>query len=323
MPPTHASSPATRDAGRPGDDPLWSGVIAQRRALVAHTGLRIWCVSLCLLNGGLWLLIASRRSYASVVPIGVVSALAIVATAVALGFALRTPARNLDIGEVAAAGGGVTLLAAVAFSATAAQPGYASDAIHNALTILMVGFAMLLPIPSRVGIPILAAIAIAYPTVLLVVGVGDPGDLSFVLQLADVAGGFGLSVIVLVLHDLLFASRSRALHDLARLAEHDGLTGALNRRTFVDRLVRESSRAARYQRRVGLIIYDIDQFKRFNTRHGYAAGDRMLKELARTLGGMLRLQSFAGCGGSVARYGGEEFVVLLPDATEELIERFA
>lgn len=94
---------------------------------------------------------------------------------------------------------------------------------------------------------------------------------------------------------------------LQRLADHDALTGLLNRRVFEERMQREEEHFLRYRRPTSLLILDVDHFKRINDTFGHAAGDAVLKALASLLRSTVRGADL------VARLGGEEFVVLLPE----------
>ena len=97
---------------------------------------------------------------------------------------------------------------------------------------------------------------------------------------------------------------------LARVARLDPLTSLANRRAFEEHFDVVMHSARRGLRGVGLLMIDIDLFKRYNDSYGHAAGDDCLRRVAATLA--------LGAGRSrdlVARYGGEEFVVLLPEAT--------
>ncbi|HDS1039080.1 TPA: GGDEF domain-containing protein [Stenotrophomonas maltophilia] len=100
----------------------------------------------------------------------------------------------------------------------------------------------------------------------------------------------------------------RAERQLDAMANHDGLTGLLNRRAF-DRRAREIFQGylrtphARGALRIAMI--DIDYFKRYNDHHGHPAGDSVLHAVAVTLAAQLH-----GTDSVVARYGGEEFVAL-------------
>jgi diguanylate cyclase (GGDEF)-like protein len=84
----------------------------------------------------------------------------------------------------------------------------------------------------------------------------------------------------------------------------DGLTGAMNRRHFDDRLVGELAFAKRHDAHVSLLLMDIDHFKRVNDRYGHQGGDAILKQLAATIRSALRLEDI------FARYGGEEFAII-------------
>jgi len=92
------------------------------------------------------------------------------------------------------------------------------------------------------------------------------------------------------------------------MARTDYLTGLLNRRAFMDRLVGEINRAERQETNLGIIIADIDFFKRVNDSYGHQVGDFVLQEVAKLLHNKCRPYDFVG------RYGGEEFIACLPGA---------
>ena len=94
---------------------------------------------------------------------------------------------------------------------------------------------------------------------------------------------------------------------LVELATRDGLTGLVNRRTFEGALAREAARIARSGEPALLLLLDIDHFKRINDTHGHAAGDAVLKVVARAISDQVRPMDM------VARIGGEEFGVILPN----------
>jgi len=101
---------------------------------------------------------------------------------------------------------------------------------------------------------------------------------------------------------------ANAFAEQQELATTDALTGLANRRQFNTRLEEETSRAARYQEPVALVMVDIDDFKSFNDTFGHPAGDEVLKALAVVMRGNLRRVDM------LARYGGEEFAIILPHA---------
>jgi diguanylate cyclase (GGDEF)-like protein len=91
---------------------------------------------------------------------------------------------------------------------------------------------------------------------------------------------------------------------LEQLSITDGLTKLHNHRFFQDFLTREIKRVRRTGEALSMLLVDIDDFKRLNDRLGHAAGDELLKAIARSLNAAIRESDF------LARYGGEEFVVL-------------
>lgn len=85
----------------------------------------------------------------------------------------------------------------------------------------------------------------------------------------------------------------------------DGLTGTLNKRSFLDIIGREFRRAASRDTPLSLILFDIDHFKAVNDTHGHLAGDEVLQEMGRRVGEIVAEHDV------FARYGGEEFAILL------------
>ena len=99
--------------------------------------------------------------------------------------------------------------------------------------------------------------------------------------------------------------RVRMQEQLQHMARHDGLTGLPNRQLFLDRLDAALARAVRSGGGFALLYLDLDNFKQVNDRHGHAAGDQLLCEVAH------RLQHAVRDVDTVGRIGGDEFVVLL------------
>ena len=94
---------------------------------------------------------------------------------------------------------------------------------------------------------------------------------------------------------------------LEALADHDGLTGLLNRRSLEKEMTRRWESALRLSEPLAVLMVDIDHFKAYNDTYGHQAGDECLITVASAIGSALeRLQDTA------TRYGGEEFLVLLP-----------
>ena len=105
---------------------------------------------------------------------------------------------------------------------------------------------------------------------------------------------------------------------LAKVSRVDGLTGTYNRRYFDEALKDEIERSGRSSEPIGIVMIDLDHFKRLNDEHGHAAGDACLIEAAR-----LAMHCAEADDGLVARYGGEEFVAMLINANESKALEFA
>ena len=117
--------------------------------------------------------------------------------------------------------------------------------------------------------------------------------------------------------DYVVVAHTRDLRDIVKLeAEaqkiyYDALTGIYNRRFFDENLIRLSKTLSRSRGSLGLMMIDIDFFKRYNDTYGHSEGDNCLKIVAETLSeSITRKDDF------IARYGGEEFAVVLPNTDE-------
>jgi diguanylate cyclase (GGDEF)-like protein len=108
-----------------------------------------------------------------------------------------------------------------------------------------------------------------------------------------------------------------ALETLSRQATHDPLTGLFNRRYLDQILYGEIAHARQSDSLLGILMADVDYFKRINDQYGHKAGDLML----RTVGDLMK--SCVRSADIVCRYGGEEFVIVMPGASEATVSRCA
>jgi len=107
------------------------------------------------------------------------------------------------------------------------------------------------------------------------------------------------------------SERKQLEENLRGLADHDPLTGLRNRRLFAHDLKLQVARSRRYGEVAGLMVIDLDPFRRVNSRHGEQAGDEALGAVARALTRRLRETDL------VARLGVDRFAALLPHVDEE------
>lgn len=102
------------------------------------------------------------------------------------------------------------------------------------------------------------------------------------------------------------------------MAETDGLTGCYNRRYLDLQLQKELEYAKDHNMPLGIILFDIDNFKQFNDRYGHVAGDQCLQKIVNAAKSLLKRPTDI-----LARYGGEEFMLVLPSSHLEDIYQFA
>ena len=118
----------------------------------------------------------------------------------------------------------------------------------------------------------------------------------------------GTMLVVALVMGGIAAQLREVLGTLEGAARTDPLTGLLNRRAFEEAFETELARAARGKFGIGIVMLDLDGFKRFNDEHGHPAGDTALQRLARALTDATRAID------SVGRVGGEEFAILAPES---------
>jgi diguanylate cyclase (GGDEF)-like protein len=102
---------------------------------------------------------------------------------------------------------------------------------------------------------------------------------------------------------------AKRFREARQLADLDALTGLHNRRYFHETLDREVARAHRYDRKLALVVLDLDDFKAINDRIGHLTGDAVIAESAERVRDVVRSADIA------CRVGGDEFAVILPEST--------
>jgi diguanylate cyclase (GGDEF)-like protein len=125
------------------------------------------------------------------------------------------------------------------------------------------------------------------------------------LVVGVVSSALGLLAILLFVYFPMRAWQ-RAEARTRFLAEHDALTGVLNRYAAVAVFEREQASASRYDLPLSLLLLDIDHFKRINDRYGHGRGDDVLRRLTSLLAESIRASDV------LVRWGGEEFVIIAP-----------
>lgn len=167
------------------------------------------------------------------------------------------------------------------------------------------------------------ATAASYPTYVYILLAAPASDRDAVLEGLEAGADdvLGLPLETLELRARLLVARRILAHELALRSERDtfhaqamrdGLTGLYNRVAIQEALERDLSRAGRDGSAVGVVMADIDHFKRCNDQHGHLVGDEVLREVARRMRRTVRRYD------SVGRYGGEEFLLIFPGCDRSL-----
>jgi len=131
----------------------------------------------------------------------------------------------------------------------------------------------------------------------------------------EISFAAGLSLLIALA--LESADRAAAAARTEFMALHDALTGLANRNRAESELRYAIENARRHQRRVALLLIDLDEFKEINDTFGHGRGDDLLARVARVL------VDCAGPDALVARMGGDEFLIVLPDAISAETEALA
>ncbi len=140
----------------------------------------------------------------------------------------------------------------------------------------------------------------------------------YYLSHSTLTGTLAAIVMFLFFHQTLMNSRDNRENYLARISQTDVLSGLLNRDqiTLVMQRQIEEVIASSYAN-LGIIVADIDFFKKINDSHGHAMGDKVIQEFALLLKTQVEQTGFAG------RYGGEEFLLVLPNTSARQCQAIA
>jgi diguanylate cyclase (GGDEF)-like protein/PAS domain S-box-containing protein len=118
----------------------------------------------------------------------------------------------------------------------------------------------------------------------------------------------GTKVVLGMVQDI--TKRKEAEVKIRKMAYHDALTGLPNRVLLVDRLKLAMARAQRTQKKLAVMLLDLDQFKDINDMHGHNVGDQLLRSVGKRLAELLRKSD------TLSRMGGDEFYLLLVELTQ-------
>jgi diguanylate cyclase (GGDEF)-like protein len=160
-------------------------------------------------------------------------------------------------------------------------------------------------------------VMLTWVTILLLERVGvqfeqiiAPQNYNVAIAVAYAAMGVSVSSVIMVYAEInkrLRTTLKKANEELGFLSSHDDLTGLYNRRFYDQGMARSLERADELGKTLGLIMIDLDDFKRINDTYGHGVGDILLAQLGRRLRHEVRESDL------VARLGGDEFALVLED----------
>ena len=166
---------------------------------------------------------------------------------------------------------------------------------------------------------ILCALAVA-GTYAISLALTLPENLRFTLS-GHIFSIFFLAGLIVIINELQNKARRRAFDvafDMAvsasrgaTLSNRDEVTGGYNRRHLMNMLELEVARMDRFEQPLGVVMFDLDNFKRVNDTNGHIAGDAVLRQVFAAASESLRGID------TLARYGGDEFVIILPGASAQ------
>jgi len=202
----------------------------------------------------------------------------------------------------------VTILQFVIGAILLAVPFFGYDPFVKPLAVLLL---LALPLVISMGVVAQSNGELAARYYLLAWSVFLAGVLIYLLKVFGLmphnfVTHYGFQIGSLFEFIFLSAALGVRVKELRHQSQIDELTGLANRRSFDMALTQEFSFNTRPNDALSLLVIDIDHFKNFNDAHGHAAGDSVLRKLAKVFESQIRRPAVA------YRYGGEEFTVLLP-----------
>lgn len=138
----------------------------------------------------------------------------------------------------------------------------------------------------------------------------DGSDMAIEDSAAPIHNHLGeMAGAVIVFHDA--RNSGTVTEKMSHLAQHDSLTGLPNRVLLMERLIHAIGMGNRRRKKIAVLFLDLDHFKQVNDDFGHAAGDELLREVAKEITTCVRSTD------TVSRHGGDEFVILLTEIEEK------
>lgn len=148
------------------------------------------------------------------------------------------------------------------------------------------------------GVILLASLALGYSQA---INIFDTSPLQLLLLATPAI------MVPLVTVSYIMLASEKIHTELEFISQHDDLTGCLNKKTVLNRLEQEISRANRYQYDLTMMLIDLDDFKKINDAYGHLEGDKVLMNFTGITRQSIRNTDIIG------RFGGDEFLVILPN----------
>lgn len=223
-------------------------------------------------------------------------------------FALAIPALNRR-GRVILARWGLLLGATLTVAGATLLSSGSYLELHTVYIVIAMAAGLIFPLRAWRSVAVIVLLNVGLYLHAKFVGIAPPADL---LELpAPLVTAFRLAYVGATLAAILFMAwvgdwvtdrNERALEELSGV---DSLTGLANRRRLMQRLAGAIVWSQRFREHVGVLFFDLDNFKPLNDRHGHDAGDALLREVALRLDACVRKVDLA------ARLGGDEFAVVV------------